>query len=139
MTGFVITAVFEVESGRAPLGKDVIARQWGGGHQFSFCDGRMLMLVVEVTAVDSTHAFETVLSRAEHAWEVLTGQTLPAPSTLRVQTVVPPEIKVAAGAVGRGPDRLLAEAAASRVAHLRAAVGALADLQRLGPPLPSPD
>lgn len=131
MASFVITAVFEVESGRAPLGKDVVARQWGAGHQFSYCDGRMLTLVVEVAAVDSTRAFDTVLSRAESVWEALTGQTLPAPSTLRLQTVVPQE-KVVAGAVGRGPDRLFAEAAAGRAAHLRAAVSALTDLQLFG-------
>jgi hypothetical protein len=138
MASFVITAVFEVEPGRVPLGKDVIARPWGAGHQFSYCDGRMLTLVVEVTAPDVNHAFETVLSRAEAAWEGLTGRSLPAPSTLRLQTLVPQEM-VVAGAVGRGPDRLFAEAAAARAAHLRAAVTALTDLHRRGRRGPRPD
>lgn len=129
MVNFVITAVFEVKSGRVPLGKDVIARAWGTGHEFSYCDGRMLTIVVEVRAPDSNYAFEVVLSRAEAVWEMTTGETLPAPSTLRLQRVVPEE-KVAAGAVGNGPDRLFAEAAASRVANLRAAAAALTDLQR---------
>jgi hypothetical protein len=128
VTSFVITAVFEVESGRAPLGKDVVARSWGAGHQFSYCDGRMLTLVVEVAAPDSNRAFEVALARAEQVWEGLSGQVLPAPSTLRLQGVVP-KAKVVAGAVGRGPDRLFAEAAATRAARLRAAVSALSDLQ----------
>jgi hypothetical protein len=131
MASFVITAVFEVGPGRVPLGKDVVARPWGAGHQFSYCDGRMLTLVAEVTAPDVNHAFEAVLSRAESVWEGISGNTLPAPSTLRLQSVVPQE-KVVAGAVGRGPDRFFAEAAAARAAHLRAAVAALTDLQRLG-------
>jgi hypothetical protein len=131
MASFVITAIFEVGAGRVPLGKDVVARPWGAGHQFSYCDGRMLTLVVEVSAPDVNQAFEAVLSRAEYAWEGLTGNSLPAPSTLRLQASVPQE-KVVAGAVGRGPDRLFAEAAAARAAHLRAAVAALTDLQGFG-------
>lgn len=132
MASFVITAVYEVESGRVPLGKDVVAKRWGPGHQFSYCDGRMLTLVVEVAATDSNRAFEVVLSRAEHIWEYLVGQRLPAPTTLRLQTVVPEEAVIPAGAVGRGPDRILADAAAGRVAQLRAAVAALSDLQLRG-------
>jgi len=133
MGSFVITAVFEVESGRVPLGKDVVARRWGVGHRFSYCDGRVLTLVVEVTAADSAQAFESVLACAEQAWGSLTGRTLPAPSTLRVKGVVPEGEKVFAGAVGGSPDRLLAEAVAGRAANLRATVAALADLHRSDP------
>lgn len=132
MASFVITAAFEVGSGRVPLGKDVVARWWGPGHQFSYCDGRLLTLVVEITAADANQAFEAVLSRAEVAWEALAGTPLPPPSTLHLRVVLPPEEMVVAGAVGRGPDRLFAEAAAGRAARLRAAIAALTDLQKRG-------
>lgn len=131
MTSFVITAFFEVEPGKVPLGRDVVAKVWAGGHhsrlQFSYCDGRVLTLVVEITAPDQGHAFEAVLARAEAVWEHLTGATLSAPTTVRVQRLVPQE-KVVAGAVGRGPDRLFASAVAGRAAALRATVSALTDL-----------
>jgi len=127
MASFVITAVFELTSGRAPLGRDVVARFWGPGHQFSYCDGRLLTLVVEMSAPDANQAFEAVLTRAEIAWEARTGQALPAPSTLRLQGA-DPQTQPTAGVVGRGPDRVIAEAAAGRAARLRAAVAALSDL-----------
>jgi hypothetical protein len=131
MARFVITAVFEVGPGRVPLGRDVVGTAWGPGHEFSYCDGRMLTIVVEVPAPDPSHAFEIVLSHAGTVWETLVGEALPAPSILRLQHMIPEE-KVVAGPVGRGPDRLFAEAAASRAAHLRAAVAAMTDLQRRG-------
>jgi hypothetical protein len=126
---FVIAAVFTVEWGKVPLGRDVLAKWWGAGHQLSYCDGRTLTLVVEMAASDSERAFDLVVSRAGPVWEVATGQVLPAPSSLRLQAAVPQQEKVVAGPVGRGPDRLFAEAAASRAAQLRAAVAALSDLQ----------
>ncbi|HEY6793377.1 MAG TPA: hypothetical protein VI248_01700 [Kineosporiaceae bacterium] len=127
MRGYVITAVFEVNGGKIRLGRDVLASAWGHGHRFSYCDGRMLTLVVEVRASDGTHAFEALLSRSERLWAELGGEPLPPPVTLRVQSVVPEE-KVVAGAVGRGPDRLIAESAAKVAARLRATRAALASL-----------
>jgi hypothetical protein len=128
MPGYVITAVFEVAGGKIRLGRDVLAPGWGPGHRFSYCDGRMLTLVAEVRAPEPGYAFELMLSRAEQLWVDLGAEPLPPPETLRVQTVVPEE-KVVAGAVGRGPDRFIAESAAKVAARLRATRAALADLE----------
>lgn len=128
MPSFVITAFFDVEPDTAPPGRDVIARLWGEGHQFSYCDEGVLTLVVEVDGPDQGYAFETVLSRIEEIWQGLTGRPLAAPTTVRMRQAAP-RAKVLGGAVGRGPDRLMADAAASRAARLRAAVAALSDLQ----------
>jgi hypothetical protein len=133
MPGYVVTAVFEVGGGKVPTGRDVLAAHWGPGHRFSYCDGNTLTLVAEVVSPRVADAFETVLSRAEQRWQGRTGHQLPAPSILRMQTSVPPEIKVAAGAVGRGPDGLIAESAAQLAGRLRATRAALADLERRMP------
>jgi hypothetical protein len=125
---FVITAFYDVDSEAAPVGRDVIAKWWGPGHQFSFCDGRGLTVIAEILAPDQGQAFEAVLSRVEDIWNQLTGSLLAAPTVVRVQHLIPRE-KAVAGPVGRGPDRLFAEAAACRAARLRAAVAALSDLQ----------
>ena len=128
MASFVITAVFAVGSGQVLLGKDVFAKMWGAGHQFSYCDGRTATLVVEVVAPDSNQAFELTMSRAEQVWESFCGQRLPVASMLRLRAVAP-QRKAAAEVAGRVPDQVLAEAIASRAARLRAAVAALCDLQ----------
>jgi hypothetical protein len=103
MPGFVITSVFEVPGGKFPLGQDVLATIWGTGHRFSYCDGRMLTLVVELVATDRAAAFESVLSRVEQLWPLFGGgrSALPGPPiTMRVQGAVEPE-KVPAGRPGR--------------------------------------
>jgi hypothetical protein len=138
MPGYVITAVFEVGGGKIRLGRDVLAAGWGRGHRFSYCDGRMLTLVADVTAADRAQGFELVLSRAERLWVELGGEPLHPPVTLRVQTVVPEE-KVVAGAVGRGPDGLIAGSAARVAARLRATRAALADLEAQLWPRNGPD
>ena len=102
MPGYVITSVFEVSGGKTPLGADVLAQAWGTGHRFSYCDGRMLTLVVELTAVDRASAFEALLSRAELVWTGLGHPPLPPPITLRVQGAVAGE-SVVAGIVGTEP------------------------------------
>jgi len=132
MPGYVITAVFEVEGGKIRLGRDVLSPWWGRGHRFSYCDGRTLTLVVEVAAPGRSQAFESVLGRVEGLWTELGGDPLPPPSTVRLQTVLPEE-KVVAGAVGRGPDGVIAEATARLTAQLRATRSALGELEgRLG-------
>jgi hypothetical protein len=88
MPGYVITSVFTVSGGKAPLGTDVLARAWGMGHRFSYCDGSTLTLVAELTAIDTASAFEALLSRAEMVWTGLGGDPLGAPLTLRVQGAV---------------------------------------------------
>ena len=90
MPGYVITSVFEVGGGKVPLGADVMAGAWGMGHRFSYCDGSMLTLVVELTAIDVGAAFESLLSRAEMVWQQLGHGTLGPPVTLRVQGAVEP-------------------------------------------------
>jgi hypothetical protein len=102
MPGFVIFSVFEVGEGRTPLGADVLGQAWGVGHRFSYCDGRTLTLVVELTAVDVAAAFESVLSRAELVWTTLGFAPLPPPTTMRVQGAVQAG-RVAAGAPGAEP------------------------------------
>jgi hypothetical protein len=131
MPGYVITAVFEVDRGKIRCGRDVLAAAWGRGHRFSYCDGRTLTLVAEVRAPDRARAFEAVLSRVERLPAEI-GRFLPPPSTLRVQMVVPEE-KVVAGAVGRGPDCMIAESAARVAARLRATRAALAELESGSP------
>ncbi|MDQ1286711.1 MAG: hypothetical protein QG622_276 [Actinomycetota bacterium] len=128
MPSFVITMFFDVGSRQTLPGRDVIAKWWGPGHQFSYCDDRGLTLIVEVVAPDQGCAFDEALSRAEALWGQLTDTALAAPSTVRVQKLSPQE-KVISGPVGRGPDRIFAEAAAGRAARLKAAVAALSDLQ----------
>src|SRR5437773_6477621 len=59
-TLFPYTTLFR---SKFPLGQDVLATIWGTGHRFSYCDGRMLTLVVELVATDRAAAFESVLSR----------------------------------------------------------------------------
>jgi hypothetical protein len=88
MPGYVITSVFEVSGGKLPLGADVLARAWGMGHRFSYCDGHMLTLVAELTAIDVGSAFEALLSRAEMVWQGLGNAPLGPPVTLRVQGAV---------------------------------------------------
>jgi hypothetical protein len=88
MPGYVITSVFEVKGGKLPLGADALAGAWGLGHRFSYCDGRMLTIVVELTAIDTAAAFESVLSRAELVWQRLGHEPLGPPVTLRVQGAV---------------------------------------------------
>ena len=88
MPGYVITSVFEVGDGKPPLGPGVLERAWGRGHRFSYCDGRMLTLVVELTAIDVGSAFESLLSRAEMVWQGLGHGALGPPVTLRVQGAV---------------------------------------------------
>jgi len=96
MPGYVITSVFEVGDGKPPLGPGVLERAWGRGHRFSYCDGRMLTLVVEFTAVDQRLAFEFLLTRAETVWRSVAHGALGRAVTLRVQGAV--DEKVAAGA-----------------------------------------
>jgi len=99
MPGYVITSVFEVGDGKPPLGPGVLERAWGRGHRFSYCDGRMLTLVVEFTAADERVAFEVLLTRAETAWRSVAHGALGRAVTLRVQGAV--DEKVAAGAPAR--------------------------------------
>ena len=103
MPGFVITSVFEMDGGKHPLGSDVLAGSWGMGHRFSYCDGRMLTLVVELTAIDVAAAFEAVLSRAEMVWQGLGYGTLGPAVTMRVQGAVEPA-QVPAGIPPAVPD-----------------------------------
>jgi hypothetical protein len=84
MPTFVISAVFEVTGGKLPHGADVLARAWGMGHRLSYCDGLMLTLVADQTALDAGAAFESVLSRAEMVWQGLGHGPLGAPVTVRV-------------------------------------------------------
>jgi hypothetical protein len=128
----VITAVFEVVGGKLPLGPDVLATAWGRRHRFSYCDGRMLTLVVEQSAADRGGAFEAVLSTAERLWLEATGNTLSAPSTFRVQTVVMPQERVSAGAAGRSPDDVIGSSVGRRLARLRATRRALSELEDWG-------
>jgi hypothetical protein len=131
MPGFVITVVFDVEGGKAPLGADVLAQAWGMGHRFSYCDGRMLTLVAQLTAADRAAAFEALLSRAEMVWAGLGFGPLAAPTTVRIQGAVDAE-SVPAGLPGgpgssqaqppkvdRATARLRAQAVAAADAHLR--------------------
>jgi hypothetical protein len=132
MPGFVITVVFDVEGGKSPLGAEVLAQAWGMGHRFSYCDGRMLTLVAELTAPDRSRAFEALLSRAEMVWAGLGFGPLSAPTTVRIQGAVDVE-SVPAGVPGapgsgqgqpaeadRATARLRAQAVASAAdAHLR--------------------
>jgi hypothetical protein len=114
MPGFVITVVFDVEGGKLPLGADVLAQAWGMGHRFSYCDGRMLTLVVELTAADRAGAFEALLSRAEMIWVGLGFGSLAAPTTVRIQGAVEP-LSVPAGSPGAGRSGVHpADAAGSR-------------------------
>ena len=126
MPGFVIFSVFEVSAGRTPLGTDVLGQAWGVGHRFSYCDGRTLTLVVELTAVDVAAAFESVLSRAERVWTTLGFAPLPPPTTMRVQGAVQGD-RVAAGARGAEPGpkaRRRRLTAVSRVLTYRSAATA---------------
>jgi len=132
MPGYVVSAVFDLYGARGRTGRDPLAADWGRGHRFSYCDGRVLSLVVEVPAVDRAEAFDFVVARARHLWAALGGEPLPAPSTLQVQAVAP-RAKLLSGPVGRGPDCLIAESTARVDARLRATRAALADLDgRLG-------
>jgi hypothetical protein len=133
MSGYVITLGHPTGGARAPLGRDVIASWWGPGHEFSYCDGRTLTLVVEVAARSRADAFEAVLAKLECIWSALTGVALSPPTTVRVEVVVPRPELVLAEVIGRSSDRvaldgMLAEATASRCARLRAAVAALGEL-----------
>jgi len=88
MPGFVITSVFEVSAGRVPLGPAVLAQVWGRGHRFSYCDGRTLTLVAEITAGDARSAFEVILTRTESLWRTCGFGTLERTVTMRVQEAV---------------------------------------------------
>lgn len=124
MPGFVITVVFDVDGGKSPLGADVLAQAWGMGHRFSYCDGRMLTLVAELTAADRAAAFEALLSRAEMVWTGLGFGPLPAPTTVRLQGAVDTE-SVPAGSPGRsGTGSAHPSRVARTAAHLRAAAAA---------------
>jgi hypothetical protein len=129
MPGFVVTVVFDVDAGKAPLGADVLAQACGMGHRFSYCDGRMLTLVAQVTAADRAGAFEAVLSRAEMVWAGLGHGPLAAPTTVRIQgevgtESVPAGLPGAPGAAGPQPPN----PAARSVAQWRAqAVAAATD------------
>jgi len=119
MPGYVITSVFEVGGGKVPLGADVLAAGWGIGHRFSYCDGRMLTLVVELTAIDVGAAFESLLSRAELVWHQLGHGTLGSPVSLRVQSAVEPE-RVPAGIPPAEPSAGAAAAQRVRLGALQA-------------------
>jgi hypothetical protein len=132
--GFVVTAVFVLESGPAtgwkvPLGSDVLGVALGPGHRFSYSDGRTLTVVYELVAVREAAAFEAALSRIENAWQKVGGKELPAPSTLRLQRAVPFET-VAAGLPGRSSDSRR-KAAARAIRRLRYFDQAIDPLQRL--------
>jgi hypothetical protein len=81
-----------------------------------------------VRALDGAQACDQLLSRAGQVWAGPGGEPLPAPATVRLEPVVPHE-KVVAGAVGRGPDRMFAESAATVAARLSATCAALAELE----------
>jgi hypothetical protein len=138
MPGYVVTAVYDVSGARIPSGREVLADEWGPGHRFSYCDGRVLTLVAEAWAADRAPALAAVLSRAERLWRDGGGDPLPAPTSLRIQAVVP-HAEPVPGAVGRGPDRVFAESTARLAARLRATRAALADLEsQLSPWAPVP-
>jgi len=109
MPGFVVTAVFVLDGAPAagwkvPLGADVLAPTLRPGHRFSYCDGHTLSVVLELTAARDSAAFETALDRIEQAWTALGGGDLTAPTTLRLQREVPPEL-VPAGRPGTAAAR----------------------------------
>jgi hypothetical protein len=138
MPRYVITAVFGVRGGNVPLGPDVLATAWGRRHRFSYCDGWTLTLVVEQPAEDQGEAVAEVLSWAELLWHEAAGQALPAPSTLRVQTVVLPTEAAVTGPARCGPDAVIAASLGRRVARLRATRQALVELDLHDHPVPPP-
>ena len=105
----------------------MLAGEWGAGHRLSHLDAQGLTLVVELQAPDRAAAGEAVLARTGRWWAGLTGAPLPPPATFRLDDVLP-RAMVVPGAVGAGPDRELADAAAGVAARLRAIRAALAEL-----------
>lgn len=146
MPGYVVTAVFELDGGSVRAGQDLLPAAWGSGHRFSYCDGRLLTLVVEVQEPSRAEAFEAVLEAVDRHWAQLGGDPLPTPASVRIEPVVP-QVKRLRGPVGDGPDCLIAESAACVAARLRATRAALSDLEsqvaswagRSADPVPGPE
>jgi hypothetical protein len=126
MPRYVITSVFELGPGKPPLGPDVLGRAWGMGHRFSYSDGRMLTLVAELTAPDTSAAFEALLSRAEMVWQGLGHGTLGKAVTLRIQAGVEVE-PVPAGKPGRSGKRGRGRKGAKRARQLEFSGDVLGD------------
>lgn len=73
MARFMVTSVFEVRSGKAPLGPEVLYGWWGPGLEFSYHDGRTLTVVARLKAGSPVQARGEALIRTVAAWTRLTG------------------------------------------------------------------
>jgi hypothetical protein len=84
MKSYVVTAVFEVHSGKAPRVDDVLRHAWPTGHIMSRFDGTSLTVIVQLRAADPAAAGDLVVGRACRAWPRVAQSSLPAPLSVRV-------------------------------------------------------
>ena len=84
MSRFEVSAVWLVDSPKAPRGPDVLVGVWPKGLRLSRYDGTVLTVVADVRAKTPEDARALVAGRVVLAWEAVAGEVVGAPDRCRV-------------------------------------------------------